>query len=176
MMMIMMMMMMMMVLEDKDESTTQDGDEIPQSSQATGTSSDGYDEDIVLCKKCSYPGPSKRTKSPNDKAELDILKTLAQSISGTSEAAVTNRTSSVRPDEDELFGQYVAAEVRKIREPRAKYVLKHQLNTAIFNANMNITNSSLQQQEQYMSNPIQLQAVVQSATAHDTTATLQQLC
>jgi len=147
------------VFEDNDEHATTDNDESLLSAEASANVSDDVSEETAGCKsKNSRPGPSKRMKAVHDKEELEVLKTLAKSISETPQTPVHNQTSLKMLDEDELFGQYVAAELRKIATPSTTYMLKHEINNAIFNANMGFLNSQQQQQQQqymqYMQAPI----------------------
>ena len=75
------------------------------------------------------PGPSKKRR---DDEEMAILKSLAASVA----AAEPCRPEHVDNDEDEVFGRYVATEIKLIKDRRAKLIAKNVITNAIFHARM----------------------------------------
>jgi len=75
----------------------------------------------------SRDGPYQRKRKLVEKEEIGIMKSLAEAVL---------KPETPNDDEDDLFGRFIAGEMKCISNPRIKLSLKQTISNAVFNAKM----------------------------------------
>ena len=106
-----------------------------------------------LAPKSSNISSSKKRKDERDAVELDLLKVMTKAIANPPPPTPVPCPAKPAEDDDQRFADYIATELRRIRDPQSKAALKMSIQNQIYSAQFDVPYNQSYAQPTYATPP-----------------------